>query len=72
VKRGPGELPSQGSVFHVLLGAFILVEWLQFRYGVRWIWRGIWRGPWIEAAMVVAALFFGTRQAAQAFIYFAF
>ena len=34
--------------------------------------RGVWRGTWLEALMLLLALVFGTRHAAQEFIYFAF
>jgi len=58
--------------FAVALPVFLILEWTQFRYGIRWMWRGLWRGPWVEAAMLATALFFGLRQASQEFIYFAF
>ena len=53
-------------------GGFLVAEWVQFRKGVRWMWRGVWRGTWLEALMLLLALVFGTRHAAQEFIYFAF
>ena len=59
-------------VFHLALAGFLVAEWVQFRKGVRWMWRGVWRGTWLEALMLLLALVFGTRHAAQEFIYFAF
>ena len=63
---------TQFMPFAVALPVFLILEWTQFRYGIRWMWRGLWRGPWVEAAMLATALFFGLRQASQEFIYFAF
>ena len=65
------QMPGHEVLGWVLLG-FAAVEWAQFRFGVRWIWRGVWRGPWVEAALLLMALYFGLRQASQDFIYFAF
>ena len=60
------------EAFAWALAAFALLEWAQFRYGVRWLWRRAWRGPWVEAVLIAVSLFFGLRQASQEFIYFAF
>ena len=74
-KEGPGggmQLPCEETIFGWVLSLFLLLEWVQFRRGVRWIWRGIWSAPWVEALMVMAAWIYGTRHASQEFIYFAF
>ena len=60
------------GLFGLVLPLFLALEWVQFRWGVRWMWRGPWRGVWPEAILISMALVFGTRQAAQEFIYFAF
>ena len=60
------------EAFAWALAAFALLEWAQFRFGVRWLWRRAWRGPWVEAVLIAVSLFFGLRQASQEFIYFAF
>ena len=65
------KMPGYGA-FAWALAAFALLEWAQFRYGVRWLWRRAWRGPWVEAVLIAVSLFFGLRQASQEFIYFAF
>ena len=51
---------------------FMVLEWLQFRRGIRWMWRGIWRHAWVEALFVLGALMFSLRNEASTFIYFAF
>ena len=51
---------------------FMVLEWLQFRRGIRWMWRGIWRHAWVEALFVLGALMFLLRNEASTFIYFAF
>ena len=58
--------------YSVVLLLFFAAEWVQFRWGIRWMWRGPWRGVWPEALLILMALVYGTRQAAQEFIYFAF
>ena len=63
-RNGHGSWPSSVS--------FLAFEWRQFRRGIRWMWRGAWRHPWVEAVLLLAAMVYGTRQAAQEFIYFAF
>ena len=60
------------KTFVVVLTGFVALEWLQFRFGIRWMWRRGWCGPWVEALLVVLSLYFGLRQASQEFIYFAF
>lgn len=65
------KMPGYGA-FAWALAAFALLEWAQFRFGVRWLWRRAWRGPWVEAVLIAVSLFFGLRQASQEFIYFAF
>ena len=56
---------------YALLGFFAL-EWAQFRYGIRWMWRRLFRGPWVEAALVLVTLVFSVRNVASEFIYFTF
>ena len=63
---------QQWAWFAAILCVFLAFEWRQFRRGVRWMWRGAWRHPWVEAVLLLAAMVYGTRQAAQEFIYFAF
>ena len=71
MEKWPIEI-HEGRVFYLALLGFGLAEWVQFRHGIRWMWRGIWRGVWPEALMLTMALVYGTRHAAQEFIYFAF
>jgi D-alanyl-lipoteichoic acid acyltransferase DltB (MBOAT superfamily) len=52
--------------------AFFVLEWCQFRYGIRWMWRRLFRGPWVEAVLVIVTLMFSLRNEASTFIYFAF
>jgi len=52
--------------------AFTVLEWCQFRYGIRWMWRKTFRGPWVEALLVLITLMFSLRNEASTFIYFAF
>jgi alginate O-acetyltransferase complex protein AlgI len=71
--EAPSDFSALGStLFMIVLVGFVVLEWVQFRFGIRWLWRRWWRGPWVEATLVVLALFFGLRQASQEFIYFAF
>ncbi|MGB1670470.1 MAG: hypothetical protein ACPHCT_03275, partial [Flavobacteriales bacterium] len=63
---------KQWEWFAAILCVFLAFEWRQFRRGVRWMWRGVWRHPWVEAVLLLVAMVYGTRQAAQEFIYFAF
>jgi hypothetical protein len=59
-------------LFAVALGLFLVLEWLQFRRGIRWMWRGLWRHPWVEGFLVLATLVFSLRNEASTFIYFTF
>ena len=58
--------------FMLFFVLFMVLEWLQFRRGIRWMWRGIWRHAWVEALFVLGALMFSLRNEASTFIYFAF
>ncbi len=58
--------------FLLFFGLFMVLEWLQFHRGIRWMWRGIWRHAWVEALFVLGALMFSLRNEASTFIYFAF
>ena len=59
-------------LFALAFAAFMLLEWVQFRRGIRWMWRGVWRGPWVEGLLVLATLVFSLRNEASTFIYFTF
>ena len=58
--------------FMLFFVLFMVLEWLQFRRGIRWMWRGVWRHAWVEALFVLGALMFSLRNEASTFIYFAF
>ena len=59
-------------LFALAFVAFMVLEWLQFRRGIRWTWRGVWKGAWVVGLIVLATLVFSLRNEASTFIYFTF
>jgi alginate O-acetyltransferase complex protein AlgI len=64
--------PTDERLFGLVFLGFGVLEWLQFRRGIRWMWRGLWRGSWVEGLLLLITLVFSLRNEASTFIYFTF
>lgn len=64
--------PKDERLFGLVFLGFGVLEWLQFRRGIRWMWRGLWRGSWVEGLLLLITLVFSLRNEASTSIYFTF